>query len=139
MSFPTSPPFKPTPLDLTTRYIPPGTVVVTVAGEVDIATAPALHAALVHALAVHVPAILDVDLSACTFLDACALRVLVTVQATALAAGCQMWARSPQPFVRMVLAVTSLLDVLTRPEDRTGQAVASPELGGPANTALDAA
>jgi anti-sigma B factor antagonist len=106
----------PAPFSLNTHRQFPRTVVVGVIGEVDMTTAPALHAALLDALNSCTPAFLDVDLSACTFLDAAGLGVLVRVHATALASGCQMWARYPQRLVRLVLEVTNLLDVLIAPD-----------------------
>jgi anti-anti-sigma factor len=92
-------------LHVETHCVSPGTVVVAVAGEVDMATAPALHAALVDALTTYTPTVVDVDLSACTFLDCSGIRVLVAAHATAQASGCQMWARYPQRLVRMVLVL----------------------------------
>jgi anti-sigma B factor antagonist len=104
-----------------TRCASPGTVIVAVAGEVDMATAPALHAALVDALTTYTPTVVHIDLSACAFLDCSGIRVLVAAHATAQASGCQMWARYPQRLVRMVLEVTGLLDVFTAPNDATAQ------------------
>ncbi|GHJ45848.1 hypothetical protein Cs7R123_31900 [Catellatospora sp. TT07R-123] len=114
---------------LTTRRRASGTVVVTVSGEIDMATAPALQHALLDALTTHTPAVIDVDLAACTFLDASGLRVLVAAHTTAQAAGCQMWARYPQRLVRMVLEVTDLLDMFTDP------ATATAALAGRSNVA----
>lgn len=126
MSVPLSQPFKPPPMLLRTRHESPGTVVVAVAGEVDMATAPALHTALLDALAVYTPANLEVDLSACTFLDCSGLRVFIATRTCALAAGSQLWISSPQPMVHMVLEVTGLLNGFTRPSDNTGQAANGP-------------
>jgi anti-sigma B factor antagonist len=117
MSRHTSPVNTLAPLHVQTRCTSPGMVVVAVTGEVDMATAPALHAALQDALATYTPTVVDVDLSACSFLDCSGIRVLVAVHATANAAGCQMWARYPQRLVRTVLEVANLLDVFTAHED----------------------
>jgi anti-sigma B factor antagonist len=117
-------------LRLYTYCLSPGTAAVAVAGEVDMATAPALHAALLDALNTHSPVVLDVDLSACTFLACAGLTVLVRVHAAARAAGCQMWATHPRGPVRRVLEVTGLLDVFTAPCDAAAPAVvAEPEAG----------
>lgn len=113
-------------MQVATRSASPGTVVVAVAGEVDMATAPALHAALLAALADHAPAVVDVDLSACTFLDCSGITVLGAAYATAQASGCQMWARYPQRLVRLVLEVTDLLDVLTAPDGTTAKVTGLP-------------
>lgn len=115
------------------RCASPGTVVVAVAGEVDMATAPALHAALLDALTTYTPTVVHIDLSACTFLDCSGIRVLVAARATAQASGCQMWARYPQRLVRMVLEVTGLLDVFTAPNDATAQNTGGDHAAGPAS------
>jgi anti-sigma B factor antagonist len=54
-----------------------GETVVTVRGEIDIATAPALEAALDDAISLH-PYIVIVDLSAVTFMDSSACHCLIT-------------------------------------------------------------
>jgi anti-anti-sigma factor len=120
-------------MQVATRCASPGTVVVAVAGEVDMATAPALHAALLAALANYAPAVVDVDLSACTFLDCSGITVLVAAHATAQASGCHMWARYPQRLVRLVLEVTELLDVFTAPDDTTAKMAAGQDAAGPAS------
>jgi anti-anti-sigma factor len=117
-------------LHLSTRRRASGTVVVAVAGEVDAATAPELHAALLDALSVHAPTVLDVDLSGCTFLDCAGIGVLVAVHATAQATGCRLWARYPQRLVRLVLEVTDLLDLFTAPNDATVQRARSEDGAG---------
>jgi anti-anti-sigma factor len=116
MSIPTSPVTAPASFHLQTRYGHSGTVVVAVAGEVDMATAPDLQAALLEALVVHRPAVIDVDLSACTFLDCSGIRVLIAAHTTAQASRCQLWVSHPQRFVRLVLEVTGLLDTFTAPD-----------------------
>jgi anti-anti-sigma factor len=88
---------------------------VAVTGEIDMDTAPALHAALLRALTAHTPTVLNVDLSACTFLDCAGIRVLLAARATAHATDTQMWTRHPQRLVRRVLELTDLLDMFTAP------------------------
>lgn len=115
----------PTQLILATRCPKPGTASVAVAGEVDLATAPALHAALLDALHSHTPDILEVDLSECTFLDCSGIRVLVGVHAIAQIKGCRMWIRHPRRLVRLVLEVTGLLATFTAPQDQSAAPAAN--------------
>lgn len=117
MSIPTSPATALASIHLQTRYGSSGTVVVAVAGEVDMATAPDLHTALLNALVVYRPAVIEVDLSACTFLDCSGLRALIGAHTAAQASGCPIWIRHPQRFVRLVLEVTRMLDMFTAPDD----------------------
>lgn len=133
MSVHISPATTPSHMQLETRCAAPGTVIVTVAGEVDMATAPALYTALVTALSDHAPTVIDIDLSACTFLDCSGIRALVSARATATAGSCQMWARNPQRLVRRVLEVTGLLDVLTAPDEATTRNVDGEDATGPAS------
>ena len=138
MSVRQSPAVTPTHMHIATDCPSPGTVIVAVAGEVDMATSPALHAGILAALNDHAPAVVDIDLSACTFLDCSGLSVLVAAHATAQASGCQMWARYPQGIVRRVLELTELLGMFTAPGDTApddtaaktaiGEYVASPSL-----------
>jgi anti-sigma B factor antagonist len=116
-----------------THCASPGTVIVVVAGEVDLATAPALHAALVEALTTYMPTVVHIDLSACTFLDCSGIRVLVAAHSTAQASGHQMWARHPQHLVRRVLELTGLLDVFTAPNDTARQNAGGEDATGPAS------
>jgi len=116
-------------LCLVTRCPSPGVASVVVTGEVDMATEAALRAALLDALAYN-PVVLEVDLSACTFLDCSGVRVLVAVHARATAAGCLVRVRHPQPVVRMVLEMTGLLALLTATANaNTVAATAETELG----------
>jgi anti-sigma B factor antagonist len=129
MSLPTSPVSAPASFHLQTRFGHSGTAVVAVAGEVDMATAPDLHAALLDALVVHRPAVIDVDLSACTFLDCSGIRVLIAAHTTARAIGCQVRVRHPRRFVRLVLEVTGLLDMFTAPDDGPDDVAGQPASG----------
>lgn len=129
-----SPTVMTTQLQLSTQCPTPGVASVMVTGEVDLATAAALYGALVDALATHHPVVLDVDLSACTFLDCSGIRVLVTIQARATTTGCLVRIRSPQPLVRLVLDLFGLPATFTAPADAkveptypgSGSDVASP-------------
>jgi anti-sigma B factor antagonist len=70
------------PLLRITAHTYGSTVVVEVAGEIDMDTAPELAEALTTALADH-PAAVVADLSAVTYLDSAGLRVLVTAHTAA--------------------------------------------------------
>jgi anti-anti-sigma factor len=113
-----------------TSYPSPATVRVTVAGEIDLATVPALHDALHGALSAHAPELLDVDLARVTFLDCIGLGVLVAVRRTAAAAGCHLQVTNPQPIVRRVLELAGRLDVVTFQIDRS---LPAPARSGPAS------
>lgn len=104
------------PLHVRTLEPGAGRIVVVVTGEVDMATAPALQSALLYAITALAPLVIDVDLSACTFLDCSGLGVLVAARGRALAARCELWITRPGPFMRVVLDRASLLDVFTAPE-----------------------
>lgn len=106
-----------TPLHLDTRWPSASTALVTVAGEVDLATAHLLRDRLGGVLREHGLAALDVDLAAVTFLDCTGISALVAVRNAAIQAGCQMRITHPQPIVRRVLEVTGLLGVFTDPID----------------------
>ena len=69
---------------------------------------PHIRVPLLGSLATYHPAVLDVDLSACTFLDCSGVRVFPAVHARATATGCLVRARHPQPVVRLVLKMTGL-------------------------------
>lgn len=131
MSIHTSPAPVLAHLHVQTRSLSPHRVVVAVAGEVDLATAPVLQTALADALATYTPAVIDVDLSACTFLDCSGITVLVAAHAAAQARGCQMWARYPQRLVRLVLEVTELLDMFTAPSDAPAPRPGDKDTAGP--------
>jgi anti-anti-sigma factor len=105
-------------LDIETSYPSPDTARVAVAGEIDLATAAVLRERLFGLLHGKTPAILDVDLAGCTFLDCTGLGVLVGVRNAAVQSGRQMWVTRPQRVVRRVLELTGLLDVLTAPDDQ---------------------
>lgn len=108
-----SPPFR-----LGTSWPSPVTALVAVAGEVDLATAPALRDWALGVLDEHAPAFLGVDLAEVTFLDCAGISALVEVRNAAVLAGHRMWIVHPQPIVRRVLKVTGLLGMLTAPIDQ---------------------
>jgi len=102
-------------LHIDTSYPSTATARVAVAGEVDLATTPALRERLLHVLRDQRPELLDVDLAEVTFLDCTGLGALVAVRNAAIRAGGQMRVSHPQPVVRRVLEVTGLLGVFTAP------------------------
>ncbi|MFB6398210.1 STAS domain-containing protein [Polymorphospora lycopeni] len=85
------------------------------AGEIDLATAPALRDRLLTLLHDQRPAVLIVDLAGVTFLDCAGISALIGVRNAAGETGCQIWIAYPQPFVRRVLEVTGLLGIFTAP------------------------
>jgi anti-anti-sigma factor len=107
-----------TQLHIDTSYPSPNTARAAVAGEVDLATAPVLHDRLLGLLDGQAPAVLEVDLARCTFLDCTGISALVSVRNAAVQTGRQMRVTHPQPLVRRVLDLTGLLDVLTAPIDQ---------------------
>ena len=85
--------------------------VVTASGEVDLFTAPRLHAALVEAASGGAPALL-VDLSAVTFIDSAGLGVLVAAFKRSRAHGGALHLVVPPGRVRRPLEVLGLDAVL---------------------------
>jgi anti-anti-sigma factor len=90
----------------------PQHVVVAVAGEVDMATAPELRTCL-DALEGRVV----VDLAEVTFLDSSGMGALVVARKRLLDLGGDLVVRAPQPHVRHVLEVTGLTELLEDAEN----------------------
>jgi anti-sigma B factor antagonist len=88
-----------------------GTAVVCPTGELDLAAAPALRAAVEHALRSANGAVV-VDLSAVSFVDSTALAVFVDAWRRASEAELGFHLSRPTPNVRRVLAVTDLTRLL---------------------------
>lgn len=90
-----------------------GEVVVSVFGEVDLATAPELMAAVRAALEVDEPRVV-LDLANMTFIDSQGLKVLIDAYTRAQAGrAARVVLRSPRPQARRVLEVTGLDEFLT--------------------------
>ena len=85
-------------------------VVVRVAGEVDIVTAPLLQRHLDAAIATGRPVV--VDLSETTFLDARGVAALVSARKHMHRAGGRLAVRRPPPLVRRVLELADQADRL---------------------------
>ena len=103
------------PLRIDTSCPTPATVRATVAGEVDMSTAPRLRVSLLAVVHEQSPEILDVDLAGVTFLDCAGVHALVGIRNAAAHIGCQVWVTRPHRVVGRVLALTGVLDVLTAP------------------------
>jgi anti-sigma B factor antagonist len=84
-----------------------GTVVVTLQGELDMATAPGLGRALTEALDARPPAMV-LDLTDLTFLDSTGIRILVTACRRAETDGCPFVLRSPRRSVLKALRLTGV-------------------------------
>lgn len=89
------------PTALTTRVV--------VAGEVDIASAGSLRAAIGSAMGGRMTVVV-VDVSKVTFIDCAGLGELVVARARLLASGRSMRLFAPSPVVRRLMALTGLSD-----------------------------
>jgi anti-anti-sigma factor len=105
----------PAPGGIEVSFPSPGTARLSVAGELDMATAPMLGMRLLAVLADHRPAIIDVDLAEVTFLDCTGIGVLVAARNAAEQTGSRVWLSHPQPMPAVVLGVVGLLDAFTAP------------------------
>ncbi|WBB70569.1 STAS domain-containing protein [Micromonospora sp. WMMD812] len=86
----------------------PGQLTVQPVGEVDMATADALDAALADALSRSGTSEVVVDLAGVGFLDSSGIRVLVSAAATARRGGITFRVADPRPMVARVLRITSV-------------------------------
>jgi len=82
-------------------------VVVSVAGELDVATAPMLDAALVEAVRHHDAAVI-IDLAATTFVDSAAVSILIKVWKGLRVDERALVLVAPNPKVRAVLEVLGI-------------------------------
>ena len=89
-----------------------GCAVLTVGGEIDLATAPDLAAAARSALD-EISSALVIDLSEVTFLDSTGLKVLLTVQKQAQSAGGGLALAGVAGPVEKVIVVTGLTEIFT--------------------------
>jgi anti-sigma B factor antagonist len=88
-----------------------------VAGEIDLYTAPKLHSALMTALAGNTPLRLVVDMTGVEFCDSTGMNVLLAAHRRAREAGGELQLASPRSAIRKVLQVTGLESVFTVLED----------------------
>jgi anti-sigma B factor antagonist len=84
-----------------------------VAGEIDLYTAPKLHSALMNTLAASAPLRLVVDMTGVEFCDSTGMNVLLAAQRRAREDGGDVQLASPRPAIRKVLQVTGLESVFT--------------------------
>jgi anti-anti-sigma factor len=83
---------------------------VTVAGEVDLLSAPALHAAVLDVLRRRRPNLIEVDLHDVSFLDSAGIRTLLMCQDDAQSLDCPLVLIDPHPRVSRVLMIAGLQD-----------------------------
>ncbi|MFI6262351.1 STAS domain-containing protein [Micromonospora sp. NPDC051006] len=95
-------------MDVRLRDAGPGQLILRPVGEVDMATADTLDAALADALSRPGTRELVVDLTEVRFLDSSGVRVLVGAAATARRDGVAFRVTDPQPIVARVLRITSV-------------------------------
>jgi anti-sigma B factor antagonist len=84
-------------------------VIVTISGEIDIATSQAMRDALATGPG---PAHLEVDMSAVTFMDASGIGVLLAARQRALDSGGSLTVRAPSRAVRRLAGVLGLDELL---------------------------
>ena len=92
-------------------------VVMSVAGEIDLYTAPRLHSELMAALATGAPLRLVVDMTGVEFCDSTGMNVLLAAQRHARAGGGELELSGPRPAIRKILQVTGLETVFTVIDD----------------------
>jgi len=88
-----------------------------VAGEIDLYTAPRLHGELATALAGGGPAMIVVDMSRVEFCDSTGMNVLLAAHRRAREGGGDLQLAGPRPAVRKVLQLTGLETVFTVLDD----------------------
>jgi anti-sigma B factor antagonist len=91
--------------------------IMSVAGEIDLYTAPRLHGELVTALAGGGAVQIVVDMSGVEFCDSTGMNVLLAAQRRAREGGGDIQLAGPRPAVRKVLQVTGLETVFTVLDD----------------------
>jgi anti-anti-sigma factor len=102
-------------LSATLEPTSPDTVVIRLAGELDIATREQVTEAVQAVLPVFRPDALVLDLDAVTLLDSAGIGALVSCWKLANGAGCTLRLRNPRPLAYAQLELTGLLDVFALP------------------------
>ena len=100
-----------------------------VAGEIDLYTAPRLHSELVTALAGGGPVQIVVDMSGVEFCDSTGMNVLLAAQRRAREEGGDLELAAPRPAIRKILQVTGLETRLHRAR-RPGASAGQPRRSG---------
>ena len=108
-------------LHMETSRPSPTVALVTVVGEVDLATVSLFRDWLISVLHDETHAVIDVDLAGVSFLDCAGVGALVLVRTIAVHAGRQMRVTHLQPAIRRILELTGLLNALTGPIDHSEQ------------------
>lgn len=101
-------------LEISVRQKDPASVVVTVVGEVDLASAPGLYSPALTALRGYRLRRLIFDFTAVDFLDCAGISVLLTIAHTAEAYGAGAELVNCQPLVLRVLDLTGALAMFGR-------------------------
>jgi anti-anti-sigma factor len=91
---------------------------VTVAGEMDMLSSPAVHAAVVDALRRHQPDRIEIDLHDVSFLDSAGIRTLLMCDDDARRMDCPLALVDPHPRVTRVLQIAGLLDHFGLPNNQ---------------------
>ena len=103
-----------TPIALLDLEVESGpTTTISLAGDLDPATAPQLDAAIQDAMATDGLERLVLDLSQLTFIDSSGLRVFVTARQALTALDLELVLRSPSATVRRLLDITGLGEILS--------------------------
>jgi anti-anti-sigma factor len=105
-----------------------GTVLVVIAGELDISNSHILRVRLLAALRDRHPAVLDVDMANVTFMDCSTVRALVSVHATAEKSGCRMRIVNPRSIVVRILEVLGLFGLFGSVPAREDEVVRAGEV-----------
>jgi anti-anti-sigma factor len=86
-----------------------GSVLLTPAGDIDLATVDHLRETALAALAEHGPKVLEIDLTGVSFMDLSGVTALLNIRTAALDVGTQVVLRHPRPIVHRILDLTDLL------------------------------
>jgi len=92
-------------------------IVLALAGEIDLYTAPRLQSELTSALSASKQAQIVVDMSAVEFCDSTGMNVLLAAHRAATERGGELTLAAPRPSVRKILEVTGLQSVFTIHDD----------------------
>jgi anti-anti-sigma factor len=101
----------PAPLSIEVAEVRPRMVRISVAGEVDLTSAPLLREAVAEAISA-APEYIEIDLGAVRFLDSTGVAALVGADKSASAIGCRVVVTCPQPPVRRVLDIVGIWEKL---------------------------
>lgn len=100
-------------LRIATSCPSPGVVRVAVTGEIDLATADMLYAALSGVVFAQLSRRIEIDFAGVTFMDCTGISVLILVRSAAARVGCQLRIYNLRPILAQILELTGMLGVLT--------------------------